>query len=271
MDAAKGIAMRVTNDAYLKELIEMDELPSKPLPVICVPTTSGTGSEVTPFAVFTDRKGKNKCGYGNKDIFPILALLDPALTDTVPESVLINTGLDALTHSIEAYLSTEAFEMNDMIALESIRQVIDNLKKAKEKNEEALDAMAYASMLGGIAITHASTILLHIMAYPLTVYHGIPHGKANAILLPAVMDFLREYSSVKSKIATLDQIFKSVGGIRGFVNDMGISSSLSDHGISESELSTFVKKVIVKGDIKITPAKVTEKEILEIYKAGLRK
>lgn len=267
MDAAKGIAMLATNHEPLRNLIEMSDLPSDPLPVICIPTTSGTGSEVTPYAVFTDREGKNKCGYGNDKIFPQLALLDPELSFSMPKSVTINTGLDALTHSIEAYLSTESFEMDDIIALESIKKVIKHLPGAANNNHHDMEAMAYASMLGGIAITHGGTILLHIMGYPLTVYKQIPHGKANAILLPAVIDYLRIHSTVKEKIKIIDDLFKTVGGIKKFVNDLGVSTNLKDYGIKESDLATYTKKVIVKGDIKITPAIINAEDITEIYKS----
>ncbi len=269
MDAAKGIAMLATNKESLKNLIEMPDLPTDPLPVICIPTTSGTGSEVTPYAVFTDRSGKNKCGYGHDKIFPQLALLDPELSFSMPKQVTINTGLDALTHSIEAFLSTESFAMNDMIALESIRKVIDHLPGAAKNNHTDMEAMAYASMLGGIAITHGGTILLHIMGYPLTVYQEIPHGKANAILLPSVIDYLRLHSTVKDKIAILDQMFSAAGGIKEFVNKLGVSTKLSDYGIQESDFDHYVKKVIVKGDLKITPAKIEEQDIYKIYQAAL--
>src|SRR4030043_1344692 len=118
MDAAKGIAIAFTNSDSLRNLIQKERLPNDPLPVICIPTTSGTGSEVTPYAVFTDRISQNKCGYANPKIFPRSAIVDPELTYTMPEPVIINTGLDALTHSIEAFLSTESFPMNDLIAVE---------------------------------------------------------------------------------------------------------------------------------------------------------
>ena len=138
MDAGKGVAMCATTIESLSDLISMESLPADPLPVICIPTTSGTGSEVTPYAVFTDRNGKNKCGYENAKIFPSVALVDPELTFTMPESVVINTGMDVLTHSIEAFLSIKAFPLNDLLAVESIQLVLKNLKQAVRKNKEAM-------------------------------------------------------------------------------------------------------------------------------------
>ena len=269
MDAAKGVAMCAVNQEPLSELIKIGRLPVDPLPVICIPTTSGTGSEVTPYAVFTDRNNLNKCGYANEKIFPLVALVDPELTFTMPQPVIANTGLDVLTHSIEAYLSMDATPMSDLVAVESIQLVLKNLGLALEKEKEAMSKMAYASILGGIAITHGGTILLHIMGYPLTVYRNIPHGKANAIMLPSFLNFMREHSFVKEKVHFIDNLFREVGGVERFVNDLGISTNLSNYGIREEDIDEFVEKVIVKGDVKITPARITEKEIRDIYLSAM--
>lgn len=269
MDAAKGIAMAAPNKEDLRTLIKMDILPNNPLPVICIPTTSGTGSEVSPYAVFTDRITKNKCGYGNPKIFPVAAIVDPELTYSMPEQVILNTGLDVLAHSVESYLSTDAFPMNDLIAFESIRIVQKNLKNALHKDKSAMNAMAYASMLGGIAITHGGTILPHIMGYPLTVFHNVPHGRACAILLPGVLSFLHANSFIKERVEVLEKLFEEVNGVEGFLHSFGIALKLSTYGVNEDEIDSYVKKVIVKGDIKITPAVVTEKDIKDIYLAAL--
>ena len=269
MDAAKGIALAAANTGNLRTLINMADLPNNPIPIICIPTTSGTGSEVTPYAVFTDRITGNKCGYANPKIFPIVSIVDPELTYSMPEQVTINTGLDVLAHSIESYLSTDGFPMNDIIALEAVKIVLTNLKNATHNDKDAMNAMSYASMLGGIAITHGGTILPHIMGYPLTVFHNIPHGRACIIMLPAVLAFLRANSFIKDKIEKLDKLFEELNGIEGFLHTLGVSFKLSSYGVEETEIDEYVKKVIVKGDIKITPAVVTEKDIKDIYVSSL--
>lgn len=268
MDAAKGIAVLVTNEDSMQKYMNGNPLTKDPLPVVCIPTTSGTGSEVTPYAVFTDMTGQNKGGYTHPKIFPTLSVIDPELTYTMPESVVINTGLDTITHAVEAYLSLDSFPLSDLFALESIYIALNNIRKASQKDSEAMNQMAYASMLAGVAITHGGTILLHVMGYPLTVFHNIPHGLANGILLPEFMNFMRTYSTVKSKIKILDGLFVSVGGYEGFVNNLGISTHLSTHGIAEEEIEKFTSKVIVKSDVKITPARVTENEINQIYRSA---
>ena len=265
MDAAKGIAVLATNGGTMSEYMAGRALEADPLPVICIPTTSGTGSEATPYAVFTDTEGKTKGGYAHDKIFPRVSIVDPELTYSMPEAVVVNTGLDALTHSIEAYLSMLASPMNDLFALESIRLVLEHLPRAAERDRGAMDAMAYASMLGGIAITHASTILLHIMGYPLTVFHGLPHGRANAALLPAFLDFMREASEVGDRVRNLDALFEPHGGAGAYVRSLGVSTRLAEYGVTEEQLGRFADKVIIKGDVKITPAVLTREIIAGIY------
>lgn len=269
LDAAKGIAVLSTNSGNIGDFVSGKSLENAPLPNICIPTTSGTGSEVTPYAVFTDAITESKGAISFEEIFPRTSIIDPELTYTMPENVIVSTGMDVLTHAIEAYLSTESFEMNDALALRAIEIVRDNLPAARNKEEKAMDAMAYASMLAGIAIAHASTILLHIMAYPLTVYHGIPHGKANAILLPEFMNFMRENSQVVEKVNRIDRMFESGAGIRAFVNSVGIITSLSEYGVDSGDFMNFAEKTIVKGDIKITPAEISLDTIMEIYNKAM--
>ncbi len=269
MDAAKGIAVLAVNNGAMRDYMRHRPLEADALPVICIPTTSGTGSEVTPYAVFTDREDQNKAGFSHPGIFPCCSIIDPELTYSMPESLIINTGLDVLTHALESYLSTESFELNDVLALHVIETVLENLKKAAGKDENAMDRMAYASTAAGICITHGGTILLHVMAYPLTVFHGIPHGRANALLLPRFMDFMRAKSGVKEKVGNLDRLFAPAGGVEAYVKGLGLDISLSRAGIKEENLALFAAKTIVKGDIGITPAPVTEREIIEIYRASL--
>jgi len=266
MDAAKGIALLCTNKGSIKDYLEGKKIDKDPLPFICIPTSSGTGSEVTPYAVFTNHNDKSKAAVADNKLFPEIAIIDPVLSWTMPENVVINTGFDALTHCIEAYLSTESFELNDRIALHGIETIINNIIQAENKDKKAMSNMAYASMLGGIAIAHASTILLHIMAYPLTVFYNIPHGKANAILLPEFINFMRKKSTVKEKVLRLEGMFEVHGGFKNLVHNLGISTILSDHKIKENDYEIFASKTIVKSDINITPAKITESDIVKIYK-----
>jgi len=269
MDAAKGIALLAVNNGDIGQYVNGDEIVKDPLPIICIPTTSGTGSEVTPFAVFTDRDDQSKGAISHPGIFPKFSIIDPELTFTMPQNVVVNTGLDAMTHSIEAFLSEQTFPLNDLYAMESMRIIISNLDRAANHDEEAMSNISYAAMLSGIAITHSSTILLHVMGYPLTVFHDLPHGKANAVLLPSFMEFMRNHSHVKSKVAAIDTLFNEKGGIEKFVNRLGVSTRLSDYGVTGDDLNGFVGKTMVKSDLNITPAHVTEEAVQRIYHSAL--
>lgn len=265
MDAAKGIAVKAANEGNIEEYISGRKIKIKAIPIVCIPTTSGTGSELTPFAIFTDKIRQIKTCLFDKCIFPEFSIIDPELTYSMPRNVTVSTGLDVLAHSAEAYLSTDGYDLNDIIALRSIELVIQNLAKASENDRKAMDNMAYASILGGIAITHASTILPHIMGYPLTIHHNMPHGQACTVVLPSFLDFMKKHSFVASKINKLESLFKEAGGAKNFIENLGISCSLSDYNISESEFREYAKQTIVKGDVKITPAKITEDIIFDIY------
>ncbi|MGD8306276.1 MAG: iron-containing alcohol dehydrogenase [Ignavibacteria bacterium] len=269
MDAAKGIAASFSNEGNLIDYINGKELSQIPLPVVCIPTTSGTGSEVTRFAVFTDSESETKVCLSSRKIFPAYSLIDPELTYSMPINTIINTGIDALTHSIEAYLSLSSFPLNDLFALESIKIIMKNLVSASQLDKDAKNKMAYASMLAGVVITHASTILLHIMAYPLTVFHKIPHGRANGILLPAFLNYMKKNSSVPEKLKIIDAQFDQHGGIENYLNKLNVSTKLTSYGIKPEEFERFANDTIVKDDINITPAKVTKDDIIEIYNSTI--
>ncbi len=269
MDAAKGIALRTVNQATIKNIVENNAQVNQVLPIICIPTSSGTGSEATPFAVFTDTESHLKNGFSHPQIFPIVSIIDPELTYSMPPSVIVNTGLDALAHSIEAYLSNLSFELNDQLALEAIKIIIENIENAAKKEVGAMNKMAYAALLGGIVISHASTILPHIMGYPLTTFHGLAHGKACIILQPAFLNYLEGNNIEPSKIIIIDKLFAHKGGLENFIQHLGVSTKLSDYGVKESELPNFAKQTIVKGDVEITPGNITEDIILDIYRKAM--
>lgn len=252
MDAAKGMAGA-----------------SGKLPIVCIPTTSGTGSEVTPFAVFTDPENNEKLGFSEEHFFPKLSIIDPELSFSMPESLILNTGLDSLAHAVEAFLSKDSFIMNDRLALESIELVIQHLPQAYRRDKKAMELMSYSAMLSGVAIAHASTILPHIMGYPLTVYHDVPHGRAGIIMLPAYLSFLEKNKFCQAKVGLLKDKFKVFGNLESFLNDLGVSCRLSKYGVRHEELDNYVKKTIKKNDVAISPGNIDEKIILELYQQSL--
>lgn len=265
LDAAKAIALISTHDISARELVEGARVETDPLPIVCLPTTSGTGSEVTPYIVLTDRANHNKCGYGHEKLFPRLALVDPQCTFSMPRHLVIATGLDALTHGVEAFLCTESFPLNDHLALSAVTTVRDNLQRAAEKDDDAMTHMAVAAMVAGLAITNSGTILPHIMGYPLTTFHGVPHGTASAVTLPRFLSFLEKKGTIPDKVARVKNIFATVGGLENFLGALNVSTNLADYGVETGEIEIFVEKTLVKGDIYITPAPITADDIKTIY------
>ena len=269
MDAAKGIALASRQSSPIRDYVEGRELDDLPLPIICIPTTAGTGSEVTPFAVFTDQDKHIKTGYESNLIYPILAIVDPVFCDTMPRPLALHTGLDVLTHAVEAYLSTVCNPMAEALALEALTAVLAHLEAALNGDQQARDTMAWASSQAGLAISQKSTILLHIMAYPLTHHHQLPHGLANALLLPAVMEFLKTKGSCPEKMQRIEAAFQSRGGMRKYLEGLGLKLSLSSHGISAKEFSLWAEQTLRKGDIAITPAELDLERIINIYRNAL--
>ncbi len=265
MDAAKGIAVLTNNEGSMRDYMKGKKPVNKILPIVCIPTTSGTGSEVTPFAVFTDPENEDKGGYANPDIFPVFSIIDPELTYTMPRNVIINTGIDAFTHALEGYFSTKASILNDYLAVHSIKIIAGNIIDAAEKDNLAMDRISYASMVAGIVIANAGTLLLHAAGYPLTVYHKIPHGLANAILLPEFIRFLKRKEVLVEKIEIVENIFESMGGIEKFLNEIGIKTKLSAYDIKREEIKNFVEKTIHKKNLLITPVKINEKDLYDFY------
>ncbi|MDY6852102.1 MAG: iron-containing alcohol dehydrogenase [Thermodesulfobacteriota bacterium] len=191
MDLAKAAAVLATNDGKAEDYIGVELVPRPGLPTIIVPTTAGTGSEVTWTSVFTNRAKKAKGGINSPYLFPNLALLDPELTLSLPPHLTASTGMDALCHAIESYTSVKANPMSDLAALEAIGLIAENLPLAVAdgRNIEARENMLLGSLLAGLGLANAGVTAVHALSYPLGAVFGIPHGLANAMLLPHVMAF----------------------------------------------------------------------------------
>ncbi|HID04087.1 MAG TPA: iron-containing alcohol dehydrogenase, partial [Desulfobacterales bacterium] len=190
MDVAKAIAILITNGGKAVDYLGLGLIKKPGVPKIMVPTSSGTGAEVTFTAVFINEKTGSKGGMNGDPLYPEATILDPKLTISLPPHVTAFTGIDALTHALEAYTSTQAHTISEMYSLEAITLIADNLPAAYANgdNLEARSAMLMGSLLGGKALATAGVGLVHAMAYPMGGMFGIPHGLANAVLLPYVVD-----------------------------------------------------------------------------------
>lgn len=202
LDAAKAIAVLSTNDMEPEQLFT-NSFPNKPLPIVAIPTTAGTGSEVTPYSVLTRSDLQTKKSFGNKDTFPRVAFLDPHYTESQPVKVTINTALDAFSHNIEGYISTRSTPTSDILATEGIRLFgccLDSLKSGSFTLEDR-ENMLYASMLGGMVISQTGTNLIHTTGYNYTYFKDIPHGKANGYLLAEFLRF--NYEADKDRVKNI--------------------------------------------------------------------
>ncbi len=203
LDAAKLFAVRLTNDAPLRDWLGIDRIAHPGVPMILVPTTAGTGSEVTPNAIVTLPDEALKVGIVSRHLLPQLVILDAALTFDLPQPITAATGVDAFVHALESYISTKANPVSDMFALESMRLIGANIVIAYRDGHDApaREAMMLGSMYGGLALTAAGTAAVHALAYPLGGMFHITHGVANAMLLPHVMAF--NASAVAGRLATV--------------------------------------------------------------------
>lgn len=191
IDSAKVAAALVTNTDDINKYIGIDLLEEEALPIIAIPTTAGTGSEVTPIAILSDEEEQLKKGIVSAKIIPRCAVLDPCLTTGLPAHITAVTGMDALTHALEAYISIKANDYTNMLALEAIEFISRNIRKvyADGNNIAARKNMLMGSLLAGIAFANAGVAAVHAFAYPLGGMFHIPHGLANSLMLSTIMEF----------------------------------------------------------------------------------
>jgi len=176
MDAAKGIAVLATNSGGLRKYFGSEKLKNSPLPILAIPTTAGTGSEVTRYAVINDWQDKTKKVVSSFSILPRIAIVDPSLTLTLPDNLTASTGMDAFSHALEGYLSSDANSLTDIFSQEAIKIIRESLLLLlKRKTLPLREKLSLASLYAGIVINHTGTIIVHGMRYPLTLDYGVQH------------------------------------------------------------------------------------------------
>lgn len=191
IDVAKVAAALVTNTKPIDDYIGTELLDQPALPVIAIPTTAGTGSEVTPIAILSDTDAQLKKGIVSTKIIPCFAFLDPTLTTSLPQKMTAATGMDALCHAVEAYTSVNATLYSDTLAIRAIELICGNLREAYDNGNDltARGNMLMASLLAGIAFANAGVTAVHAFAYPLGGRYHVPHGLANSLMLPAIVAY----------------------------------------------------------------------------------
>jgi alcohol dehydrogenase len=283
MDVAKAIGILLTNGGKAEDYIGLGKIGKPGVPKIMVPTTAGTGAEVTFTAVFINEKTKSKAGMNGDPLYPEAAVLDPALTVNLPPAVTATTGIDALTHAIEGFVSNQAHPISDMYALEAIELISDNLAIAYANggNIEARSNMLLGSLLAGKALATAGVGLVHAMAYPLGGMYGIAHGLANALLLPYVMDY--NLIGAPSKYAVIadamgekihghglrDAASLAVIAVRQLNHEVGIPESLAELKIKKKDIPEMARIALtVARPVANNPRKPSLDDVIRIYESA---
>ncbi|MDW4525310.1 iron-containing alcohol dehydrogenase [Rossellomorea marisflavi] len=284
LDLAKLTAVMAGEEGSVADYLNLSgtkEISSKGLPKILIPTTSGTGSEVTNIAVLSLASTKDVVTHDY--LLADVAIIDPELTLSVPPKVTAATGIDALTHAIEAYVSKNASPVSDALALQAIRLISGSIRTAVRdgKDRQSRIDMSYGSYIAGLAFFNAGVAGVHALAYPLGGQFHISHGESNAVLLPYVMGYIRKscegrmaaiLEAVKGKSTDLSDEEASkqcVEELVGIVRDVGIPQRLSEFGISESSLDNLTRDgVKQKRLLARSPMTLGQEDIRVIYRAA---
>ena len=281
LDATKILSVLQTNNQSIRELLGTDLVKNPGTPTILIPTTSGTGSEVTPNAIVTLPDEELKIGIVSKYLLPKLVVLDPVLTLSLPRPITAATGMDAFTHSLESFISNKSNLISDMVALESIRLISSSIIEAYQNGNsvEAREKMLVGSMYGGMALTSAGTAAVHALAYPLGGKFKIPHGVANSMLLPHVMEFnmdaiedrlflVAEPMGIKIEGFSKTEVAqKVVNRIVEWTNVLEIPQNLKEYGVKEEDVPGLALSASkVTRLLNNNPKEVSLKDMEGIYR-----
>lgn len=282
-DCAKGIGMVATNGGHVRDLEGVNKT-SKPMPAfVAVNTTAGTASEMTRFCIITNTDTKVKMAIVDWRCTPNVAINDPLLMVGKPAALTAATGMDALTHAVEAYVSIIATPITDACAIQAIRLVADWLRPvvANGKNLEARDKMAYAEYLAGMAFNNASLGYVHAMAHQLGGFYNLPHGVCNAILLPAVCEFNmisnpKRFADIAvamgeniAGLSDVDAAAKGIAAIRKLSGDIGIPAGLKALNVQETDLRIMAENAMKDACMLTNPRTATLDCVIGIYKAAM--
>jgi len=283
LDAAKAIAVIANNVGHISNYKGFNKIPIPKVPLIAIPTTAGTGSEVTRAFGLTDTCTNNKLVIIDPTVAPEVAIDDPELTISLPKTKTAETGIDALTHAIEAYISKNANPITDLLSLQAIKIIGANILKAwnNGNNLDARENMLLGQFLAGMAVANAGVCLIHGMGRPLGLHFNVPHGLANAILLPTVM----EYNVLNSSNPVLyNEINSALGGnnetkltlvntLKNLCSNLEIPSLL-ELGIDFEQYKLLIPKMaeecFASGSPNINPVVPTQNEVEKLYKDLLK-
>lgn len=283
IDCAKGIGLVITNGGSIKDYEGLDKSEKPMPPFIAVNTTAGTASEMTRFTIITDTDRHVKMAIVDWHVTPNVAINDPELMISMPVALTAATGMDALTHAVEAYVSTIATPVTDSAAIKAIELIGKYLRPAVANGEnlEARDKMAYAEFLAGMAFNNASLGFVHAMAHQLGGFYDLPHGVCNAILLPHVerfnmiacperfVDIAIALGENVEGLSTMEAADLALEAIQRLSQDIGIPSGLKELGVKEEDLPILAENAMKDACGLTNPRKATKEDIIQIFKNAM--
>ncbi len=281
-DCAKAIALVASNGGNIRDYEGVDKSTNPLCPMIAINTTAGTASEITRFCIITDTSRHVKMAIVDWRVTPQIAINDPKLMVGMPPSLTAATGMDALTHAIEAYVSTDANPLTDAAAQMAITMITQYLPKAVANGVymKARDKMAYGQYLAGIAFNNASLGYVHAMAHQLGGFYNLPHGVCNAILLPHVEEFnlignanrFRDIAKAMGEnidgLSTMEAARKAIAAIRQLSSQVGIPENLRSLGVKEEDFEIMAENAMKDVCQLTNPRKATKEQIIGIFKAA---
>ena len=283
-DTCKAISVIATNPEF-EDVLSLEGLsPTKNpgVPIIGVPTTAGTASETTINYVITDTAAQRKFVCVDPHDIPVVAVVDPDLMDAMPRSLKVATGLDALTHAIEGYITLGAWELSDALCLRSIQMIADNLRRAAEGDPDAVEAMGLAAYINGMAYSNVGLGLVHGMAHPLGGRYGAPHGVANGILLAPVMAYNADFTGDKyrdiaeafgvdgARTMPVEEARRAaVDAVARLTLDLGNPTRISQVGVDESGIEALALDAFNDVCTPGNPRPATREDIESLYRSLL--
>ena len=282
MDVAKAVGVVAKYGGSITEYEGADKVPGEIIPLIAIPTTAGTGSEVTAFSVITDHKRNYKLTVFSYKLIPAYALLDPLLLTSAPASVAAACGIDALIHAEESYVSLDASPFSEAMSEKAMELIGRSIRAyvAERSNLEAASDMLAGSLFAGIAFSWARLGNIHAMSHPVSAFYNVPHGVANGILFPYIVKYNEEaafqkyqkiyhYISPEKKNASEFSKGMLEQAVRELNTQVGIPAKLSDAGVTDEHFSQMTDDAMKSGNIAVNPWKTGWEDILALYKEAL--
>ncbi|TLN00182.1 iron-containing alcohol dehydrogenase [bacterium] len=283
VDAAKAIALLSANGGHISDYEGVDKIERPLPPLVAIPTTAGSGAEVTQFAVITNSDRQMKMVIGSKSLIPDIALVDPRTLMTKDSELTANTGMDALTHAIEAFVSLAATPLTDIQAINAIKLVTQYLPVSMSNRSDlkAKEAMAMASLQAGLALSNAILGLVHAMSHQLGGLLDMPHGEANAILLPYVMEYnlpaaIERYGEIARamgqktrQLSRREAARRAVETVRELARDIGIPDKLSQVGLTDEFIEKLSANAMQDICLVTNPKDVLQSDVMKIFLAAL--